>query len=282
MKWQLSNRPRRRFRRAVVLTASITSGLVAAKPASAATALHVVALGDSYTAGNGADPNGYFGTSGCYRNHANYAETFWKLNGASGSYVNAACSTKKIADVPAQVAELSQSQRTTANLVFLSIGGNDLNFDAIAKSCFVLLGDLNACVTANEAAWDSLDSMINRTKALLSSLGTQFPNARIVLVGYPLLATAHTIHGEGTSYDAGREVGLLGTFADQKQAAIVAELARAPWRLPNRFVFYSRATLFAGHELYSDCVPACGVAGRVFLEAVGQFRGAAGKASSPG
>ena len=43
-----------------------------------------------------------------------------------------------------------------------------------------------------------------------------------------------------------------------------------------------RQTPPARRPIGRDCVPAHGVEGRAFLEAVGQVRGAAGKASSPG
>jgi GDSL-like Lipase/Acylhydrolase family len=249
----------------IAMTGSLALLVAAPQTVSAATAaLNIVAVGDSYTAGNGAGAGTYFGPSGCYRSHNNYAERFFMASGSIGSYQNVACSGNVIDDLPTQVAQLTDQQRSAANLVFVSVGGNDAKFSEVVQNCF--FGPpaprmVTPCVNSIESAWGSLDSIVTRTSSALSALGNQFPNARIVFVGYPLLAGCDwTISGTNdlgiqTSYQPGKEVRLLGGFAEAKQKAAVAQLNAIPWKIPNRYAFFSRADLFAGHEVCGPLEP---------------------------
>lgn len=76
----------------LVLLALLLAFFADALPASAASPLKVVQLGDSYSAGNGADH--YYGPKDCYRSTASYARKWVaKLSTAhSVTFVNRACS----------------------------------------------------------------------------------------------------------------------------------------------------------------------------------------------
>jgi hypothetical protein len=187
----------------------------------------ILAVGDSYTAGNAAtaggdDDDGYFFkspddpraddiirqkggsvfslTKDCFRNHNNYSETLYRLLGSSGAYINGACSGDKVPDVisangsSGQLNGFTTRQQGEVDLITLTIGGNDLGFANVVQQCFIPASDNAAGCEGQLAAAESiLNTDINGFSLLqldtidvLTQLANIFPNAKIVLVGYPL------------------------------------------------------------------------------------------------
>jgi lysophospholipase L1-like esterase len=107
------------------------AGLIAAAPAaSATTAVHYVALGDSYSSGVGAGD--YISSSGsCDRSTNAYPEQ-WADANSPASFVSEACSGATTADVlSSQVSALS----AMTTLVSITIGGNDAGFSTVRPAC---------------------------------------------------------------------------------------------------------------------------------------------------
>ncbi|HTE57551.1 MAG TPA: SGNH/GDSL hydrolase family protein [Verrucomicrobiae bacterium] len=136
--------------------------------------IDILAVGDSYTAGNNATSDGsdgYYNSDkspddprnislvrqrpttspsdpdpdrGCYRNHNNYSEVLYRLLGSSGAYVNAACTgdiTENITGTngnPPQIDGFTPEQRAEVDLITLSIGGNDLGFASMLVHCYLV------------------------------------------------------------------------------------------------------------------------------------------------
>ncbi|MFC7220850.1 SGNH/GDSL hydrolase family protein [Streptomyces polyrhachis] len=192
--------PERRGRRAAVtaLAAAGAAGLVlaaTAAPAQAAPAEHYVALGDSYTSGPGiptqVDP-------ACGRSDRNYPSvTAARLNVAD--FKDASCGGAVTAHMwQAQGANPPQldalAKRTT--LVTLGISGNDIGFGEIIGTCTLLSftdPTGNPCERRYHASGTDelaarIDQVSARVDTVLDAIHERAPRARVLLVGYPVIA----------------------------------------------------------------------------------------------
>ena len=158
---------------ALGLAAVIGAGI----PAQAASAVHYVALGDSYSSGVGAGST----TSGsCDQSPNAYAPRWGKAN-SPASFTFAACSGARTSDViSSQLSSLSAS----TTLVSITIGGNDAGFSSTMETC--ILKSTSSC----ESAVSSGEKYVNST--LPGQLNTMFagirahaPNAKVVVLDYP-------------------------------------------------------------------------------------------------
>lgn len=145
------------------------------------------------------------------------------------------------------------------DLVLMTIGGNDVNFATIVEGCFAPRiwtitdgASLEACRTAVEAADDQLGTTMATVEATINALlrdrMTGRPTSQVVLMGYPLLATApaYVLEDDGESYDASKAVRDLGLKAVGLQRELVDRLNET-WG--GRVVYIDDVTTaFAGHE----------------------------------
>ena len=157
----------------------------------------VVSLGDSYTAGNGAegflfatDPDSahsYFGGP-CNRNLNAYAfqyvETVQQL-GVDASLQHLACSGAVADDLVGQIQSATDPQ--SVQLYVLTIGGNDASFQSIARDCLVL--GIFSCDSHLDDAENDLQLIIDKTEDVLDIVQSRSPSASVLLVGYPALVS---------------------------------------------------------------------------------------------
>jgi lysophospholipase L1-like esterase len=207
--------------------------------------IDVLALGDSYTAGNGAldgsSNDGYYFkspddprtdaqvrhktfsdtwknlgtyvqlTKDCFRNSNSYAEQHYRKEGSTGAFINGSCSGDKNVNVAQQIEGFEEIERTEIDLIVLTIGGNDVNFGGIVKDCFYNKTAVGvACEGRLKYAQQELENVIlygqppknpgdTRTpssKEVINSLLDEkkgFPNAKVVLVGYPPLSNNYSL-----------------------------------------------------------------------------------------
>jgi lysophospholipase L1-like esterase len=145
-------------------------------PARAASAVHYVALGDSYSSGVGAGS-----TSGsCDQSPSAYAALWAKAN-SPASFTFAACGGATTSDViNSQLSSLS----TSTTLVSITIGGNDVGFGNIMETC--VLHSTSSCENvisaAEKYANDTLPGLLDTT---LTDVRAHAPNAEIVVLDYP-------------------------------------------------------------------------------------------------
>lgn len=258
----------------------------------------MMVVGDSYTAGNGAGGANYFFKSsddmrpnalvrqrdatppslGCFRNHDTWgAQAFRKTQTQlhnTGTLVNAACSgdvtgnISGLSGVPQQLNGFDTTRRNSMDLIALTIGGNDLKFTDIVVNCFVAQNGPNCdtSLKASEAMLSipagSYSDIIQRTKTALKKLRTDWPNAKIVLVGYPLFwedrnltLTCATCPG-GTVKPGQRLEAGLNSFTLQ-QVALVNLLNN---QTPGRFGYLALHSgnnngFFDGHGLHGTGAP---------------------------
>ena len=166
-------------RLALPLLAALGTVLATAVPAHAA-APGYVALGDSYSSGVGTRT--YYSDSGsCQRSPYAYAVLDAARIGATLTFK--ACSGALIPDVKAnQLSSLTSSTR----YVSMSVGGNDVGWAAVVEQCakpwpFTCWGDIDK---ARTAIVNTLPGQLNPLYDQIRSLA---PNARVVIVGYPML-----------------------------------------------------------------------------------------------
>lgn len=207
--------------------------------------LNVVILGDSYSSGTGAGR--YYDTT-CFRSRFGWSETYARRLRYLGVEVrvnNLACHGAVIDDVNRVIRE-NASLISSADLILLSIGGNDLGFSDIVRSCFAPpFRDIGDCFANVQSASDILSSaaFAERNANLFANLNS-LTNAQVVLVGYPNI-TQSTADGY-YSYDlTGDEEPF---FFDV--ATAIRDLSSKGDELQSRqdAIFVSTRELFRRHE----------------------------------
>ncbi|WP_084342512.1 SGNH/GDSL hydrolase family protein [Janibacter corallicola] len=184
-------------------------------PLERATAGRYVALGDSYSSGEGAgdydsdtdydhgddwdwDNWGDDERNRCHRSDNAYSRIIARDNDFAGGSESVACSGAEQPDVeepngsndhePAQTDALDED----TSLVTMSIGGNDIGFADVVKDCIV---NGERGVPFADSCQEKHDKRLQKDlPALKKKLVEQYrdirkkaPNARIVIVGYPQL-----------------------------------------------------------------------------------------------
>src|ERR1700678_2156962 len=124
---------------AIALTTGLGAGIASTgTPAKAASTVNYLALGDSYSAGDGAA-----NTSGSCDQSPNAFPALWAAANAPASFTFAACSGATTTDViDSQLSSLSA--KTT--LVSVTIGGNDVGFSSTLETC--VLKSTSSCESA--------------------------------------------------------------------------------------------------------------------------------------
>src|SRR5690606_30170 len=159
---------------AAVAVASLMPFLLAAAPAEGT---HYVALGDSFSSGQGTGR--YYRDSGdCARGPLAYS-ALWAAANAVASYRSVACSGATTADVVReQVGALSA--RTT--LVTISIGGNDIGAPAAMRECTI--GSKVGCDRILAHARTMIaTTLAGRLDATYAAIRRAAPAAKVVVVG---------------------------------------------------------------------------------------------------
>jgi lysophospholipase L1-like esterase len=168
-------------RRTSVLGCLVTSSLLAlglAAPASAASSIDYVALGDSYSSGVGAP-----GQSGLCLQSSNGYPGQWVSRNHPRSYLDLACGGAVTGDVRSTQAPFIPSG---TDLISITIGGNDAGFAPTVLSCQVASdADCATKVRASEA--DITATLGAKLDATYAAIKARAPKAKVVVLGYPLL-----------------------------------------------------------------------------------------------
>ncbi|MFD3684355.1 SGNH/GDSL hydrolase family protein [Nocardiopsis sp. NPDC058631] len=164
------------------------------EPEEAALWGNYVALGDSYSSGDGAgdyDPE-TAEPGGCWRSENAYPHIIGEEFDFSGSLAFYACSSHKGKDMLSEVgAPESQIERVTENtsLVTIGIGGNDLGFTPVLRTCIVRMPLLESsvCVGQEEELESRMDAFEETLAEVLGEIRDRAPDARVLVLGYPRL-----------------------------------------------------------------------------------------------
>jgi lysophospholipase L1-like esterase len=227
-----------RLTRSITALATLVLALVAAMvftgPAQAAGPAYV-ALGDSYSAGNGA--GNYISSSGdCHRSNSAYP-ALWASAHSPSSFTFAACSGAVTTDVTnSQLGALSSS----TGLVTITVGGNDSGFSDVMSTC--VTSSESTCVSrVNTAETYMRNTLPARLDAVYNAIHAKAPNARVVVMGYPRVYTLNTVC-----------VGLTATDHQKiDEAADLLDTTTAARAAAHGFVFGDVRGTFNTHELCS-------------------------------
>lgn len=217
---------------ATALTTAFAAALIGMTiPANAATAVHYVALGDSYSSGVGAGS-----TSGsCDRSSRAYP-ALWAAANAPASFTFAACSGATTSDViSSQLSSLSSA----TTLVSITIGGNDVGFSSIMETC--VLGSTRSCEGAVAAA----ESYANNTlpgelNTVLADIHSHASNAKVIVLDYPVFYDTSVSVCIGLS---SADHTSIDTGINDLDGVIQAAAAR------NNATFADVRSRFSGHEI---------------------------------
>jgi lysophospholipase L1-like esterase len=249
-------------------------------PVTAATKGGYVAMGDSYSSGEGAAEQ-YLGTSGqtgCHRAPGAYSQVISQRYDFQGGSSFVACSGATTDSIMTgehgEGSELAAlSPRTT--LVTVSAGGNDVHFAGIMTKCILdphfSFSDLwpgNAPAPDRcQAQRQSMDADMNtlfgsppspsKYEQFLETVHQRAPNARILVVGYPRLFPNPPTDGYATiNRDDQR---FLNDMADRLNGQIRQAVANVDARhygngqqQMGSVEFVDNTETFNGHELTTD------------------------------
>jgi hypothetical protein len=190
------------FRRSAVLSVAASGLLMAVliPPAARAGGPAYVALGDSYTAGP-LIPDQTGSPVACLRSTNDYPADVASSLGAS-AFTNISCSGATTADMnqsqsvtggtnPPQFSALSAS----TTLVTMGIGGNDIGFSSILETCAEdslsnPFGDpckQHYTAGGTDQLAEAIANLAPVVGSLLQQIHQLAPNARVLLVGYPVI-----------------------------------------------------------------------------------------------
>ncbi|MCU1437965.1 MAG: hydrolase family protein [Naasia sp.] len=157
-----------------------------AAPASAAPApsssIDYIALGDSYAAGQGVLP---YSDPACKRSKLGYPALLDKVPLVQ-LRANVSCSGALTSAVSAQLAAVGPAALAGAEVVTISVGGNDLGAGAVFGAC-VANPDPPACAALVGGTPDRIAGVAAGLAGALAAVKAQAPKARIVVTGYPQL-----------------------------------------------------------------------------------------------
>jgi lysophospholipase L1-like esterase len=221
----------RRVRVLLSLLTAVFAGLLLAVPASAATAVRYVALGDSYSSGTGTGQ--YDSSSGsCNRSPLAYP-ALWNAAHRPSSFAFVACSGATTQDVVlTQAAALSAA----TTLVTVSVGGNDVGFGDVVTTCTVGSDQdcANAVQKATAAAQNDLPAKLDQTYDTIRGAA---PSAKVIVMGYPRLFET------GVCWLSANKRTTLNNAADILAGVISGRAAAA------HFTFVDGRPAFAGHGI---------------------------------
>lgn len=218
---------------AAVTVAAVAASAFVASPASAASSVQYVALGDSYSAGVGAGSN----SGSCDRSPNAYSQ-LWTNANAPSSFTFVACSGATTSDViSSQLSALSSS----TTLVSITIGGNDVGFADVMEDC--VLDSESTCVSDIDNAESEMTSTLPTSlNTLYADIRAHAPNARVVVLGYPRF------------YDLNQSSGCIGLStakrtaingaADELDSVIASAVSRQ-----SNFVFGDVRSAFSANEI---------------------------------
>ncbi|MDT0329827.1 SGNH/GDSL hydrolase family protein [Nocardiopsis lambiniae] len=223
----------RRLCSTLLLTlALLTSSVVSAVSAGAASGVDYVALGDSYSSGVGA--GSYDLSSSCKRSSKAYP-ALWAAQRSVASFSFQACGGATSASVRSgQLGTLSAA----TDLVSVTSGGNDAGFVDVVVSCRT--GSDSACFSALDNANRYIaQNLPGELNLLYSDIRTRAPGAHVVVLGYPRLYETTSCFGAITVERRKR----INSTADTLNSAL-RDRAQA-----HGFVFADVSPAFEGHRI---------------------------------
>ncbi|GAB3736640.1 SGNH/GDSL hydrolase family protein [Nocardiopsis nanhaiensis] len=164
------------------------------EPEEAALWGNYVALGDSYSSGDGAGEyeEGTAEPGECWRSDNAYPHLIEEEFPFEGALAFYACSAHRGAQMLEQIGSPeSQIERVTehTSLVTVGIGGNDLGFIPVLRTCIMRMPLLErtGCTDQEDEVTEKMEEFDETLTEVLAEIRERGPNARILVLGYPRL-----------------------------------------------------------------------------------------------
>lgn len=240
--------------------AAPTSGHVRqVTPTEAATQGKYVALGDSYSSGEGAygGPLDIAPTNRCHRTSRAYYHGVVKAFGFKGGTAFWACSGATTSSVlKGKSGEPPQTDRLNedTSLVTISVGGNDAGFSRVLARCVVRLPWSRDCEDQGTEIADRLAALRQSLTAVLDTITGRAPHARVIVLGYPrIFSEASGAGGDNIGVSDQRWLNGRARELNELIRQVVAEADRriAGTRGQGSAEFVDAYSAFAGHEIGS-------------------------------
>lgn len=207
-------------------------------------------IGDSYSAGNGAGQYYYN-----YESARNWGHNYQKWLNEQGYHTvmhDLAISGAETQEgIWKDIQKQAQKVPTDTDLLMMTAGGNDVKFSRIIAFCYTIFATSNGCRNQINYAYQTLPAaMAGVEKTFQLAQKRLKPGAKIVYVGYPLLAeddnyTLNTWFQE--KYWASKNIRQFGRVAEQMQREMVDRWNANPDN-KNKITFVPLVQAFAGHE----------------------------------
>lgn len=220
-----------------------------------------VALGDSYSSGEGNPP---FSDVTCRRSYRAWPYTAHRST--TPLIKNIACSGAVVNNLVSpwtargQAAQITAAASLHPEVVTVTIGGNDLGFSSILGDCYTSVTPFAfGCDTNGSTAGvrRALPGLQRRLAALYSTLKSRLGGARVIVVGYPRIFPTAKAHNCAWLSDSERkELNAVSGEIDQTIKAAASQAGVG---------FVSVLGVLAGHELctadawVTPIEPSCGL-----------------------
>ncbi|MFA1542936.1 SGNH/GDSL hydrolase family protein [Actinomadura monticuli] len=228
-------------------------------PLDVATRGSYAALGDSYSAGVGAEatPADHNPLERCHRtSKAYYNEVAHAFRFAKGTSFWA-CSGAKTRDVldghggePPQIGRIGRD----TSLITISIGGNDVGFSTVLAGCVVRLPWSKGCAAQGGEIAGKMSDLRQNLPALLAEITARAPYARVIVMGYPkAFSEVSGVDGDNITVSDQRWLNARAYDLGQliRQAVQEADARKAATRGHGSVEFVDAYSAFAGHEVGS-------------------------------
>ena len=142
-----------------------------------------VAIGDSFTSGQGAAPYLDFD---CFQSVSGSYPTITANSSSYREALNFACSGERTDQMLARVAKIDDRVKLKASLVTLTVGGIDAGSNDVLAACGINPASFE-CASAVNTATKKLGTVGVTLVGTYTAIAAEFPKARIVVLNYPLL-----------------------------------------------------------------------------------------------
>ncbi|NDU73928.1 SGNH/GDSL hydrolase family protein [Actinomadura sp. DSM 109109] len=228
-------------------------------PVAAATRGSYVALGDSYSAGVGAEATvaDQNPLDRCHRTSKAYYHEVAQAFRFSRGTAFWACSGATTDDVldgrggePPQIGRVGQD----TSLITISIGGNDVGFSRVLAGCVVKLPWGRGCTAQGKEIARRMAELRQSLPALLARITERAPYARVIVMSYPkAFSEVSGVEGDNITvadqrWLNARAYELAGVI---RQSVVEADARKKAGHRHGSVEFVDAYSAFAGHEVGS-------------------------------
>jgi lysophospholipase L1-like esterase len=217
--------------------------------------IHMVALGDSYSSGEGTfNYDSHHQAQLCHRGPDAWPRRLQQRAFNIRTINHVACTSAKTgdllaADYKSNPPQIPSTPDANIELVTLTVGGNDVGFSGIIKKCVKPWPESCAKVADSPSFKNALSALKQTLKDnIYPAIEKAYPNAYIAHVGYPRITPKPGVTTVNCNWLSEPEQQAASDIANKMNNAIAAAIADYATNHP-RFHFASATDALNNHEL---------------------------------